>query len=157
MHISDILTPERAQCCAPGGSKKRVLEYLAKFLASRSQHADAGMLYEQLLARERLGSTGIGEGVAIPHCRLPGFNQSVGVLLKLQQPIDFDAIDGQPVDLVFALIVPEDDGENQQNNEHLQTLSSIAELLQDPLRRSQLRAATQDHDLFQAATRPLDQ
>lgn len=156
MHISDILTPERTHCCAPGGSKKRVLEYLAKFLADRSQQADAGTLYEQLLARERLGSTGIGEGVAIPHCRLEGFQQSVGVLLKLEQPVDFDAIDGQPVDLVFALIVPQDSGDNQQNNEHLQTLSSIAQLLQDPTRRSQLRAATGDGELFQAATRPVN-
>ena len=69
--------------------------------------------------------------------------------------MDFDAIDGQPVDLVFALIVPEDDGDDQQNNEHLQTLSNIAELLQDPMRRSQLRAATGDDTLYQAATQPI--
>ena len=146
MEITDILTPERTRCCVPGGSKKRVLEFLAGFLAAQNPRADETTLYEQLLARERLGSTGIGDGVAIPHCRLPGFDQIMGVLLSLETPIDFDAIDGQPVDLVFALVVPE-----EHNDEHLQTLSRIAQLLQNPQQRDKLRNTTSDEALYQAA------
>lgn len=146
MEIADILTRERTRCNVPGGSKKRVLEFLANLLANQNPEADQDTLYEQLLARERLGSTGIGDGVAIPHCRLPGFHQTIGMLLKLESPIDFDAIDGQPVDLVFALVVPE-----EHNDEHLQTLSRIAQLLQDPKQRARLRNTASDEVLYQAA------
>lgn len=147
MLISDILAPDRTLCSAKAGSKKRLLEFLANFLAEKSPYANADILFEQLLARERLGSTGIGEGVAIPHCRLPGFDQTNGILLKLEHPIDFDSIDGQPVDLVFALVVPE-----EHNDEHLVTLSNIAELLQDPAQRAKLRSAQSDDELYRAAT-----
>ncbi|MCV6606518.1 MAG: PTS sugar transporter subunit IIA, partial [Porticoccaceae bacterium] len=85
------------------------------------------------------------------HCRLQGFSKPVGVLLRLQKSVDFDAIDGQPVDLVFALIVPKDSGDNQQNDEHLQTLASIAELMQNPERRQQLRDAANNRALFAGA------
>ncbi|MGS2723747.1 PTS sugar transporter subunit IIA [Porticoccus sp. GXU_MW_L64] len=153
MQISEILTPEHTNCCAPGSSKKRVLEYLANFLAQLNPAADSAALYEQLLARERLGSTGIGEGVAIPHCRIEGIDKAVGVMLRLQKSVDFDAIDGQPVDLVFALIVPKDDGDNQANDEHLNTLASIAELMQNPQRREQLREATDNRTLYNSAIR----
>ena len=151
MNISDILTLERTNCCAPGSSKKRVLEYLASFLAQLNPGTENLELYEQLLARERLGSTGIGDGVAIPHCRLEGFQEPVGVLLRLQKSVDFDAIDGQPVDLVFALIVPQDSGDNEENDEHLKTLASIAELMQNPERREQLRNAPDNRALFNCA------
>ncbi|UTW46656.1 PTS sugar transporter subunit IIA [bacterium SCSIO 12696] len=151
MQISDILTLERTNCCAPGSSKKRVLEYLATFLAQQNTDVEPLALFEQLLARERLGSTGIGDGVAIPHCRLEGFTAPVGVLLRLQKGVDFDAIDGQPVDLVFALIVPEDSGDNQENDEHLNTLASIAELMQSPQRRKSLRQAVDNRALYSCA------
>lgn len=147
MQITEILTPERTRCGVPGGSKKRVLEYLSNFLAEQDELADPGVLFEQLLARERLGSTGIGEGVAIPHCRLPGLDQTTGILFKLDEAVDFDAIDGDPVDLVFALVVPEEDCE-----EHLKTLASIAEMLQDPAQRARLRSSNSDSALYQAAT-----
>ncbi len=147
MEIADILSLDRTRCCLPGGSKKRVLEFLANFLATQNADIDQDALYEQLLARERLGSTGIGDGVAIPHCRLPGFHQTTGMLLTLDTPIDFDAIDGQPVDLVFALVVPE-----EHNDEHLQTLSNIARLLQNPEQRDRLRKSSSDKALYEAAT-----
>ncbi|MEH6468604.1 MAG: PTS IIA-like nitrogen regulatory protein PtsN [Porticoccus sp.] len=147
MKLIDILPPENTASDAPGGSKKRVLEDLSHFLADRMTGIDADEIYLGLLARERLGSTGIGEGVAIPHCRMASCDKITGALLKLNDPVDFDSIDGVPVDLVFALIVPE-----EQNDEHLQVLSSIAELLQEEEVRNQLREATSNEILYRVAT-----
>lgn len=147
MKLIDVLTPENTIAGAEGGSKKRVLENLSNFLAERMQGVSGDDLYQGLLARERLGSTGIGEGVAIPHCRLASCEKITGALIRLTDAVDFDAIDGEPVDLIFALIVPE-----EQNDEHLQVLSSIAELLQDEKVRNALREAGTDTALYQMAT-----
>lgn len=146
MKLNDVLPLENIVADAPGGSKKRVLENLSDFLAERMDCVTADDLYQGLLARERLGSTGIGEGVAIPHCRLGGCDKITGALIKLQEPVDFDAIDGEPVDLIFALIVPE-----EQNDQHLQVLSAIAELLQDEAVRTQLRQADSNDSLYRVA------
>lgn len=147
MKLIDILPPENISYDAPGGSKKRVLEHLSHFLNDRMVEVDADELYLGLLARERLGSTGIGEGIAIPHCRMASCHKITGALLKLSDPVDFDAIDGAPVDIVFALIVPE-----EQNDEHLQVLSAIAELLQEEDVRTQLREANSNEALYQTTT-----
>ncbi|WP_438951116.1 PTS IIA-like nitrogen regulatory protein PtsN [Porticoccus sp.] len=147
MKLIDVLTHNNTLASAEGGSKKRVLENLSSFLAERIDGVSENDLYQGLLARERLGSTGIGEGVAIPHCRLAGCEKITGALIKLADAVDFDAIDGEPVDLIFALIVPE-----EQNDEHLQVLSSIAELLQDESVRHALRGAGSDSDLYRIAT-----
>ena len=147
MKIIDVLPLENTALDVPGGSKKRVLENLSHFLAERITGLDSDDLYQGLLARERLGSTGIGEGIAIPHCRMTHCKKITGVLLKLADPVDFDSMDGMPVDLVFALIVPE-----EQNDEHLQVLSSIAGLLQEESIRAQLRAAASIEDFYRVAT-----
>jgi len=147
MKITDVLPLENTALNAPGGSKKRVLENLSHFLAERIIGLDSDDLYQGLLARERLGSTGIGEGIAIPHCRMANCKKITGALLKLADTVDFDSMDGMPVDLVFALIVPE-----EQNDEHLQVLSSIAELLQEESVRAQLRAATSTEAFYRIAT-----
>ncbi len=147
MKIADFLTPERTCCDAPGISKKRVLEFLSGFLAEHSENIDADRVYQELLAREKLGSTGIGDGVAVPHCRLEGCPDVIGALLKLEHPVDYDAIDDQPVDLVFALVVP-----SEQNEEHLRVLQSIAGLMQQPSVRRQLRGCSGDSALYRAAT-----
>lgn len=147
MNVIDVLPPENTFCGAPGGSKKRVLENLSHFIAERMNNVDADDLYHLLLDRERLGSTGIGDGVAIPHCRMPGCNKITAALLKLEDPVDFDAIDNLPVDLVFALIVPE-----EQNDNHLQVLSSIAQLLQHESIRQQMRQATSNEILYQTVS-----
>ena len=147
MNIAEVLSPERTCCDVPGASKKRVLEFISTFLADNTDFVDADTVYHDLWARERLGSTGIGEGIAIPHCRLPGCPEITGVLLKLQNPVDFDASDGDDVDLIFALIVPD-----EQNDEHLKTLSSIAELLQSEEVREKLRRCTSNDSLYQMAT-----
>jgi len=147
MNIADVLSPDRTRYDAPGISKKRVLEFIADFFSEHTDFIDANQLYQQLLSRERLGSTGIGEGIAVPHCRLSGCPRITGILLKLDNSVDFDAIDGEPVDLIFALVVPD-----EQNDEHLKTLSSIAELLQSSDVRQQLRSCSNNSNLYQIAT-----
>ncbi|MBY4676758.1 PTS IIA-like nitrogen regulatory protein PtsN [Marinobacterium arenosum] len=143
MTITDILTPSRTLCDLEGGSKKRILETVGNIIAEQTPSLDADAVFAGLINRERLGSTGFGDGVAIPHCRLSNCNEALGYLIKLQTPIDFDAIDRQPVDLLFVLIVPEEACE-----EHLTTLSSIAELLSKSEVREQLRNAHTAESLY---------
>ena len=147
MKITDVLSLDRTHCDVPGISKKRVLEFIADFFSEHTDFVDANSLYHELISRERLGSTGIGEGIAVPHCRLSGCPRITGILLKLDNPVDFDAIDGEPVDLIFALVVPD-----EQNDEHLKTLSAIAELLQSSDVRQQLRSCSTSDKLYQIAT-----
>lgn len=144
MEISQFLTPAHSQCDISGVSKKRILEFLSTFLGESGEGADS--IYQKLLERERLGSTGIGDGVAIPHCRSAACSEITGALLKLNDKVDFDAIDGEPVDIIFALIVPE-----EKNQKHLEALASIAQLLQSEAMRQNLREAGSDNDLYQLA------
>jgi len=144
--IDSILTPERTVKSAPASSKKKVLEYLGSFIADHIPESSADDIYERLLNRERMGSTGIGEGIAIPHCRLKQCDQTFGVLLQLEHAIDFDAIDQQPVDLIFALLVPE-----EATDEHLKTLSMLAQKLSQADYREALRNSPDSQNLFQRA------
>ena len=148
MKVADVLTPELTQNDMPGASKKRVLDNLASFVTEQlgGSIEQQRALLRGLVERERLGSTGIGDGIAIPHCRLPGVRRIHGSLIKLEQPIDFDAIDDRPVDLLFALIVPE-----EKNDEHLATLSAIAQLLQQPDNQEALRNCADALTLFNTA------
>jgi len=144
--IDSILTPERTVKSAPVSSKKEVLEYLGSFIADHIPESSADDIYERLLNRERMGSTGIGEGIAIPHCRLKQCEKTFGVLLQLEHPIDFDAIDQQPVDLIFALLVPE-----ETTDEHLKTLSMLAQKLSQADYREALRNSPDSQNLYQRA------
>lgn len=146
MQIESILTKQRTLCRVACNSKKRTLESLAELIASGSDHIDADTLFQQLINRERLGSTGIGEGIAIPHCRFATAGATIGALMTLESPIDFDSIDSRPVDVVFAMLVPED-----AENEHLQTLASLAERLQSAEFLQALRQAENRDALYQAA------
>lgn len=147
MKIEQFLTPEHSRTNVAGVSKKRVLEFLSTFLNDlKGDEAAADAIYQKLLERERLGSTGIGYGVAIPHCRVKTCNHITGALLKLSDKVDFDAIDGEPVDLVFALIVPE-----EHNQQHLEALSAIAALMQEETFRNKLRGAATSDDLYKLA------
>ena len=125
-------------------SKKRILENIAEVAANRL-HCDKLAIYEAMLDREKLGSTGIGNGIAIPHCRLESANHTAVVVLSLQSAIDFDSVDKKPIDLSFALIVPP-----QECNQHLATLAAIAELAQSDDILSKLRAADTNEALFTA-------
>ena len=146
LRIDDILSPTHTLVNAEVSSKKKLLEFLAGLVAESISDSSADEIYERLLGRERLGSTGIGEGIAIPHCRLPQCEQAFGVLLRLAEPIDFDAIDGKPVDLVFALLVPE-----EATEEHLQVLAMLARNFNEESYRSALRCAPDNRQLFQRA------
>jgi PTS system nitrogen regulatory IIA component len=147
MDITDLIIPERVVCNAPVSSKKRALELLGDLIASGQEALEARAIFDSLLNRERLGSTGLGHGVALPHGRLPDSEQGIGAFLKLQQGIDFDAIDQQSVDLIFALLVPE-----HFTDEHLKILAFLAEMFSDRDFCSQLRAADSDLAVFELLT-----
>lgn len=144
IRLEHILTPERSQVNVPGGSKKRVLEYIAHLIASDLPDIDEDVLFESLVAREKLGSTGFGNGIAIPHCRLIGCTTPISAVLHLETAVDFDAIDGEPVDLLFVLLVPE-----QATDEHLELLRQIASIFEQDDVRERLRNARDNAALYQ--------
>ncbi|MBB5212204.1 PTS IIA-like nitrogen regulatory protein PtsN [Microbulbifer hydrolyticus] len=146
MTLEALLSPRLSLCHLAGSSKKKLLLNIAQAISEQYPDLDSDTVFNQLVARERLGSTGIGEGVAIPHCRLPGCEQPIGVLCTTSPAVDFDAIDRQPVDLLFALLVPED-----SEQEHLDTLAEIAALFSDSRVREKLREATTSDDLYALA------
>ncbi|MCQ4319808.1 PTS IIA-like nitrogen regulatory protein PtsN [Stutzerimonas stutzeri] len=145
IRIENILTPGRALVGVPGGSKKRVLEQIAKVLGGDLPDLDSQAIFESFIAREKLGSTGFGNGIAIPHCRMPGCTSPLSAVLRLDTPVDFDAIDGAPVDLLFVLLVPE-----AATDEHLELLRQIASMLDREEVRERLRQATSGQELYQA-------
>ena len=108
MQLSELLTSSCTLCHVDVVSKKRALELASQTIAKQLDGMAADDIFSGLINRERLGSTGIGEGVAIPHCRIPGVTTAIGLLMTLSSPIDFDAIEHRPVDLIFFLLVPED-------------------------------------------------
>ena len=137
-----ILSPGRTRTSLPASSKKRVLEQAAEVIASGSSELTSRQLFDQLMARERLGSTGLGEGVALPHCRLDGARSIIGAFLHLDSAVDFDSNDDELVDLIFVLVVP-----SEAEGSHLDVLRNVAAVLGNPASRKQLRAATDDADL----------
>ncbi|MEC4725616.1 PTS IIA-like nitrogen regulatory protein PtsN [Shewanella sp. D64] len=146
MELSTILQPECTTCATPG-SKKKVLELISDLAAVQYPNLSSQEIFESLLAREKMGSTGIGNGIAIPHGRLANISQPVAVLIKCEEPIAFDSIDKQPVDILFALLVPAD-----QCEQHLSTLSAMAEKLNDKLILKQLRKTQDESELYQVIT-----
>ncbi|HHJ14932.1 MAG TPA: PTS IIA-like nitrogen-regulatory protein PtsN [Gammaproteobacteria bacterium] len=134
MHIAELLAPDRIACQQDSSSKKRALERLAGLLAADLPGFTEGEIFDSLIGRERLGSTGLGKGVALPHGRLKGLDQPLAALLTLEHGVDYDAIDNQPVDLLFALLVPE-----ESTDEHLQILARLAEMFSQDNFCSQLR------------------
>jgi PTS system nitrogen regulatory IIA component len=145
IRLETILTPGRSLVNVPGvSSKKRALETIATAVHREVPELDEQDLFEKLIAREKLGSTGFGNGIAIPHCRLKGCESPVSALLQLAAPIDFDAIDGAPVDLLFVLLVPE-----AATDAHLELLRQIASMLDRKEVRDRLRAASSSEALYQ--------
>ena len=144
IRLENILTPGRSLVNVPGGSKKRVLEQIAKVIAQDLIDLDSQTIFESLIAREKLGSTGFGNGIAIPHCRLAACSVPLSALLRLDTPVDFDALDGAPVDLLFVLLVPE-----AATDEHLELLRQIASMLDREDVRQRLRQAPSNESLYQ--------
>ena len=148
MKISDLLSPDRILIDAGTKSKKRLLEQLGALLVQGEEGLAAGQVFNSLLARERLGGTGIGHGVALPHGRLSGLQHTLAAFVRPQQGVDFDAPDQQPVDLVFALAVPE-----QAVDEHLNLLADLAGLCREPEQRQALRDAGNAEEIIAVVRR----
>jgi len=144
MPTTELLHPARIACQQDSSSKKRSLESLSHLLASAVPDYTEIEIFDSLVGRERLGSTGLGSGVALPHGRLRGLKQPIAALITLRQGIDFDAIDQQPVDLLYALLVPEESTE-----EHLQILAQLAGLFSNPDFCSKLRSCSDSDQCFQ--------
>ena len=137
--LSDLVGRDSILGSLKANSKKKVLQDLA-VPAARATGLAERQIFETILQRERLGSTGVGNGVAIPHGKLANLDHLTGVFARLDRPVEFDAIDGEPVDLIFLLLAPEDAGAD-----HLKALSRIARALRNPDRVERLRA-TSDPD-----------
>ncbi len=148
MLISDLLSPERIRCDVHSSSKKQLLELISEELARNSEEFSNREIFESLCARERLGSTGLGKGVAIPHGRVRGTQNVEASFFRLRKPLPFDSVDGEPVDLLFALAVPED-----CNEDHLKLLSQVAELFSDPELLQELREAENSGRMLQLLSR----
>lgn len=136
MFRPDFITETRIARGLDLSSKKRLLEALARLLASDHPSLNPDTVFERLLERERLGSTGLGHGIALPHARVKEVKEALGAFVSTVKGVDYDAMDGEPVDLAFALLVPE-----SATEEHLQLLAQLAGLFSDPLVRKRLREA----------------
>jgi PTS system nitrogen regulatory IIA component len=148
MPLSDLLTAKAVVPSLRANNKKQAIQELSAIAAELSGHS-ARNVFETLRQREQLGSTAIGRGVAIPHGKLRGLDRLVGVFARLAKPIDFDAMDGEPVDLVFVLLAPEGAGAD-----HLKALARVARLLRDEKAAARLRAASDADALFALLTAP---
>ncbi len=135
MNLSDLLTPGAIAPRVSADTKRRTLTVVSE-IAARGFALSVDAVLEGLLAREAEGSTGVGHGVALPHARVPGLAAMRGVFVRLEQPVAFDAVDDQPVDLVFALLAPENAG-----SDHLRMLARVSRVLRRPKLREQLRQA----------------
>ena len=147
MNIADLITAERVCCNMDVTSKKRTLELLGELIARDQSEFSGREIFDSLIGRERLGSTGLGHGVALPHGRLSRSQTALGAFVKLKNGVNFDAIDQEPVDLVFALLVPE-----HFTDEHLKILSYLAEMFSDKEFCERLRVANSDGALFEHLT-----
>jgi PTS system nitrogen regulatory IIA component len=144
MNIKDFLSPADALIDVSVPDKARLLQELAH-RAATALALPADRILTELLKREKLGSTGTGNGIAIPHARVPGLNKTFGILVRLKEPLDFDAIDGQPVDLVFLLLLPV-----APDKEQLAALASVARALRNSTSVRSLRRAADSVGLFRA-------
>jgi len=143
MQLTDILSLSRISCCGQASSKKRVLEQFSDLIANDQVSLSRADIFDSLLSRERLGSTGLGHGIAIPHGRIGNSDRAIGAFIKLREGIDYDAVDHQPVDLLFALLVPE-----KSTEEHLQLLAMLAEMFSNGEVVKKLREASTSAVLY---------
>lgn len=151
MQLIDVLTPERVLADAPFTSKKRILVELAELMADEDAEVSSRDLFESLCARESIGSTGLGNGVAIPHARLAVPDFASAAFMRLGQPVDFNATDNQPVEIVFALATSEDAAGQQ-----MEMLKLIADMFGDARFCARVRKAADAAELFQLLTEPQD-
>ena len=141
--VAKLIPPANVAIDISVSSKKRLFEHLG-LLFENNHGVASSVVFDSLFARERLGSTGLGHGIAIPHGRIKGLKDALGAFLRLSAPVPFDAPDGQPVNLVFALLVPE-----QATERHLQILSELAQMFSDRTLRESMSAAADAAGLHQ--------
>ncbi|HKX22597.1 MAG TPA: PTS sugar transporter subunit IIA [Rhizorhapis sp.] len=141
-HFDDILRPQALSSGLGVSNKKQLFQRLSE-IAAEAYGLDEQAVYERLMERERLGSTGFGGGVAIPHAKLDDLGSMCAVVALLDEPVAFDAVDNMPVDVVFALLSPTDSGA-----EHLKTLARVSRYLRDERHLARLRGAGSDEALF---------
>lgn len=144
--LNQILTPSRTVCRVAGVSKKRLFETIASVVCDDLPTLSYDDVLDHLIAREKLGSTGLGGGIAIPHCRVSNCLAPIGALLSLEEPIAFDAPDEQPVDLLFVLLVPE-----EAHQQHLDILAEVAHLFSEEHFCRTLRDTTDSQTLYELA------
>lgn len=147
MEIGHLLRRDAVAMRVSAGSKRQALQGLAE-IASRSLGLPAPVILEALLEREQAGSTGVGQGVAVPHAKLEGLDRMVGVFVRLETPVPFDAVDERPVDLLFALLAPPEGGV-----EHLRALAKVSRLLRQNELREQLRQARSADTIYALLSR----
>lgn len=147
MVISHFLERQTVNGHVSVHSKRQALQILSD-MAERSYGLDSGLVFNALCEREKLGSTGVGQGVGVPHAALKGLDRMRGLFIRLDQPIDYDSVDDLPVDLVFALLAPEEAG-----TEHLRALARVSRALRQPELRQQLRTIDNNDALFALLTR----
>lgn len=148
MDLSDLIAPHGVIPSLRASNKKQALQELAA-KAAKITGIDAHEIFNTLLQRERLGSTGVGNGIAIPHGKINALSHIVGLFARLEEPIDFEAIDEEPVDLVFLLLAPENAGAD-----HLKALARISRLMREPAAVEKLRASRDKDALYAVLTEP---
>jgi len=145
MSLEKIIQPDGVLCNAMARSKKHCLEILSELLVRSSPDIASELIFECLVERERLGCTGLDRGAAFPHCRAKGINQSTAALMRLSEPVDFDAADGEPVDIVFGMVVP-----FELEAEHHADINLVTRVLADEGLRTRLRSMNSSNDLYDA-------
>lgn len=148
MTLADIIDARAVLPAVKAQNKKQVLQELSQAIASLVA-VDQRVVFETLHRREKLGSTGLGQGIAIPHGRLPNINRVYGLFARLASPVDFESVDGQPVDLVFVLLAPDHAGAD-----HLTALARISRLLREPATLAKLRGTDTAEGLYAILTEP---
>ncbi len=148
MNIGDLLSADSIVAGFKASSKKQAIQALARKVSAHA-NLDERLVFDKLLERERLGSTGVGKGVAIPHARIEGLPKITGFFAKLANPIDFDSVDDRPVDLIFMLLAPEEAGAD-----HLRALASVSRLLRDDVMCQKLRVTPDANALYAMLAEP---
>jgi len=150
MEIADILVLDGVVADLKATSKKQALQELAA-LAGKIVDVHERKIFDVLLERERLGSTGVGNGIAIPHGKLTGLDHLIGLFARLHEPVDFDAVDDRPVDLIFVLLAPESAGAD-----HLKALARVSRLLRDEHACERLRGSESAEAIYAMLTEPVE-
>ncbi len=145
MSLEKIIKPDGVLCNAMARSKKHCLEILSELLVRSNPDIASELIFECLIDRERLGCTSLSKGAAFPHCRVEGIEESNAALIKLSEPVEFDSADGEPVDIVFGMMVP-----TELDDSHVADIKLVTQVLSDEGLRARLRSMNSSNDLYEA-------